>query len=153
MAGHALGGAVALHAAALDERVAAVASVAGFSPWRTDTADRPTGGLRRWSEMHALAPRLGLFVGNESAVPYDFNDLLRAVAPRPTLLFTPQRDRDANFEDVTACVREVRVAWEQHGAAAALSNPQPDDYNRLSPQAAEALLSWAEEAAATGSNQ
>lgn len=146
VAGHALGGMVALHAAALDKRIAAVASFAGFTPWRSDTPSRGTGGLRRLSEMHALVPRLGLFIGNETAVPYDFVDLLRAVAPRPTLLVTPRRDRDASFADVATCVAAAREAWIQHGALAAFSNLQPDDYNRMSPQAAAALVAWADEA-------
>lgn len=49
VAGFALGGTVALHAAALDEgrRIAGVASFAGFTPMRTDTSDKPTGGIRR----------------------------------------------------------------------------------------------------------
>ena len=31
--------------------------------------------------MHALAPRLGLFIGHEDEVPYDVPDLLAAIAP------------------------------------------------------------------------
>ena len=44
-----------------------VASVAGFTPMRTDSADRGTGGLARLASMHALAPRLGLYVGDEAS--------------------------------------------------------------------------------------
>ena len=45
------------------------------------TADKPTGGLRRLAEMHALLPRLGQFIGNEEQVPYDYGELLEAIAP------------------------------------------------------------------------
>ena len=86
VAGYALGGTVALHAAALDDRIAAVASLAGFTPFRSDLATRPTGGLARLARLHALVPKLGLFVGNESAVPYDYGDLLAA---RRLLFFSP----------------------------------------------------------------
>lgn len=150
LAGYAVGGAVALHAAALDSRVAGVASIAGFTPMRTDVATRPTGGLRRLAEMHALAPRLGLFLGDEAALPYDYGDLLDAVAPRPTLLYTPMHDRDATFADVAACVDAARAAWAKHGAEGRLSNPRPDDYTRISPGAVTALLAWAD--AATAAN-
>jgi dienelactone hydrolase len=47
VAGFALGGTVALHAAALDDRIAGVASFAGFTPFRSDSLDKPTGGIRR----------------------------------------------------------------------------------------------------------
>ena len=72
VAGYAVGGLVALHAAALDARISAVASLAGFTPMRTDNASRPTGGLRRLAEMHALAPRLGLYIGREDQLPYEY---------------------------------------------------------------------------------
>ena len=42
-----LGGTVALHAAALDSRIKGVASFAGFTPLRTDSLDKPTGGISR----------------------------------------------------------------------------------------------------------
>ena len=29
-------------------------------------------------------PRLGFFVGHERQIPYDFEDVLGAIAPRPT---------------------------------------------------------------------
>jgi dienelactone hydrolase len=48
VAGFALGGTVALHAAALDRRIAGVASFAGFTPMRNDSpgeARRVLGGL------------------------------------------------------------------------------------------------------------
>ena len=61
---------------------------------------RATGGLRRLFELHALLPRLGLFGARPAEVPYDYDELLGALAPRPTLLHTPTQDRDANHADV-----------------------------------------------------
>ena len=78
-----------------------------------------------------------------SGVPFDYGELLAAIAPRPTLLYTPKRDRDATFADVAVCVDEVRPAW---GTAGALRNPRPDDYSRLSPEAAAAVVEWAKAA-------
>ena len=59
VAGYSLGGNVALHAAALDSRLAGAAAFAASTPYRGETADKPTGGLRRLYEMHGLLPRLG----------------------------------------------------------------------------------------------
>ena len=117
LAGYALGGNVALHAGALDARVAGAAAFAAFTPYRTDAAGRATGGLRRLFELHALAPRLGLFEGAEGSVPYDYDELLAALAPRPLLLVSPQEDRDATLADVVACARVARRAWEALGKA------------------------------------
>ena len=154
--GFSLGGNIALHAAAIDRRIAAVFSIAGFTPLRTDTADRGTGGLKRLSHLHALAPKLGLFVGSERAVPYDYDDLLRAIAPRPTLLVTPTRDRDATLADVVACINSSRPAWkkkqqqeeqeqetEEGEGEGLLVHLTPNDYSRLSMNITDATVRWA----------
>src|SRR5690606_36273961 len=93
--GYTLGGTVALHTAALDPRVKSVVSISGFTPWRTDTASKPTGGLARYSHERPVLPKLGLFIGREAEVPYDYDALISAVAPRPVLVVQPSMDRDA----------------------------------------------------------
>ena len=115
-AGYSLGGNVALHAAATDTRIAGVAVVSAFTPFRTDTDTKPTGGTRRLSEIHAVLPRLGLFRGSELAVPYDYDELIASLAPRPILILSAKLDRDATFADVAACVDAARVAWGGDGA-------------------------------------
>ena len=90
-----------------------------------------------------LPPLLRFDNGSRVATAEAYGELLAAIAPRPTLLYTPKRDRDATFADVAVCVDEVRPAW---GAAGALRNPRPDDYSRLSPEAAAAVFEWAKAA-------
>src|SRR3569832_1965007 len=63
--GYTIGGAVALHAAAFDPRVQGVVAISAFTPMRTDTADKGTGGLARFSVERPVAPQLGLFIGRE----------------------------------------------------------------------------------------
>jgi hypothetical protein len=66
---------------------------------------RPTGGIRRLYDLHALVPRLGLFDAHvhvhagsgggdgdtrgygyttydQSRIPYDYDELIAAIAPR-----------------------------------------------------------------------
>lgn len=138
-AGYSLGGAVSLHAAALDKRIAGVASFAGFTPMRTDANDSSTGGLRRLYELFALAPRLVQFDADPSGVPYDYDDLLEAIAPRPTLLYTPTNDRWANFVDVNNTISKARSAWSD---GTLLSVQQPNDTSKMEAAQAEALIAW-----------
>jgi hypothetical protein len=84
---------------------------------RTDFAARPTGGLARFSIERLLVPRLGLFIGREARVPYDYDDLLAAIAPRPVLVVQPSMDRDATPADVHAAVARARKAYEKLGSA------------------------------------
>ena len=56
--GYGTGGMAALHAAALDEKIAGVISVAGFAPMRLDTRDKGTGGVARGTlDALAASPR------------------------------------------------------------------------------------------------
>ena len=90
--GYAMGGQTALLTAALDDRAAAAVSVAGFTPFRGDTDARGAGGVRRYSHLYGWLPRLGAFVGQESCVPVDFDEVLSAIAPRPALVVAPRLD-------------------------------------------------------------
>jgi pimeloyl-ACP methyl ester carboxylesterase len=140
--GYTLGGMVALHAAALDPRVHGVVSISGFTPMRSDTADRPTGG--RLSVERPLLPRLGLFLGREAQVPYDYDELLAAIAPRPVLVVQPSMDRDATPADVRAAVARARPAYARLGAADRLALDEPDDYQRLPAATQDRAILWLE---------
>jgi pimeloyl-ACP methyl ester carboxylesterase len=147
--GYSVGGMVGLYAAALDERIAGVASFCGFTPLRTDTDDKPTGGIRRLWEWHALQPLLGTFHGHEHDIHYDFNDVLALVAPRPCLVYNPKRDREADFDEVARCVDRARKAWPPD-AAGALTHETPDDINRFQADQQKAFLHWYEQIRASG---
>jgi hypothetical protein len=111
LVGFAMGGMAATITAALDERVAAVVSVAGFTPFRTDTAASGAGGLRRYSHLYGWLPRLGVFVNNESKTPVDFNEILAAVAPRRMLVVSPTDDWHETHPDVLRAVNMARRAY------------------------------------------
>jgi pimeloyl-ACP methyl ester carboxylesterase len=129
--GYSLGAMVGVYTAALDPRVKGLVAVCGFTPMRLDTAERGTGGVARFSYQHGLIPRLGFFVGQESRIPYDFHELLGAIAPHPVLVLQPQLDRDANVADVHTAVEEARKVYALYGAAGKLTLQEPWDYNRL----------------------
>lgn len=140
--GYSMGGMVGLHAAALDSRIKGVVSIAGFTPMRSDTAGTGTGGIARYSHERGLIPRLGFFVGNESRIPYDYDELIAAIAPRPVMIVAPQLDRDANPADVHAAVERARPVYELYGAGGALELREPWDYTRLPASTQDAILSW-----------
>src|SRR5690606_31482708 len=60
LSGYALGGTVALFTAALDDHVAGAAVSSAFTPLRT--ASNQVEGIRAFSHLHGLMPRLGYFV-------------------------------------------------------------------------------------------
>jgi pimeloyl-ACP methyl ester carboxylesterase len=140
--GYSMGGAVGLHAAALDSRISGVVSICGFTPLRTDTADRGTGGVARYSHERDLMPRLGFFLGHEAQIPYDYDELLGAIAPRPVLIVQPELDRDATPADVRAAVNGAKKVYALYDAASQLVLREPWDYNRLPERTQNEIIQW-----------
>lgn len=140
--GYSLGGMVGLYSAAMDDRIKSVASFSGFTPMRTDTSDKSTGGIKRLWDWHALQPMLGLFDGQEDQIPYDFEDVMALVAPRPCLIYSPKKDRHTDPADVTACVKRARIFWQQSGADKRLTQLSPDDFNRFQSTQQQAYMQW-----------
>jgi len=140
--GYSLGAKVGLMAAALDERVAGLAAVAGFDALRLATPNRGTEGIRHYSHIHGLFPRLGFFVQHENRVPFDFDAALALAAPRPVLVVAPTLDRYAAVDDVRREVEQARTAWSTHGRASNLTLRTPVDFNRFYRPLQEDVFDW-----------
>jgi pimeloyl-ACP methyl ester carboxylesterase len=140
--GYSMGGMIAMYTAALDPRVKGAVSICGFTPMRTDTADRGTGGIARYSVTLPLIPRLGFFIGNESKLPYDYNELMAMVAPRPVYVVEPQLDRDVNPADVHAAVDQAKKIFGLYNATDKIVLDEPFDYNRLPEVTQDRVVKW-----------
>ncbi len=148
VAGYSLGATVGLYAAAQDERLAGVISVAGFTPLRLSRVEKGIEGIQSYSHLHGLLPRLGFFVGHEARVPYDYHEVLASIAPRPVLVIAPTMDKDAVLEDVKVAVAEAEKVYQLYDAAERLQLLVPDDYSRFSDEMREAAYQWLRDRAA-----
>jgi len=131
--GYGMGGMVTSFLMALDDRPAGAAIIAGFTPFRSDTDARGTGGVRRWSHLYGWLPRLGTFVGREDEIPIDFDQILAAAVPRPMLVMAPTRDWHTTHADVVAAVSAAQMAYARNSGADKLTLQSPDrwlEYNR-----------------------
>lgn len=140
--GFAMGAFVALHLAALDDRISGLITLCPPGPFRLDADEAETGGLRRWSHTFMLLPKLGLFIGNESRVPYDVHQLLACAAPKPQLVINPKLDHEAPAENVTRAVQAAREVYELHGAADSLEQLTTDDHACFSVASENLILNW-----------
>lgn len=138
LVGYSLGGMVALHAGALDSRIAGIAVHAGFTPFRTDHDAAPTGGRKRWSHWHGLLPKLGLFQGSGGTLPYDVDELLVAASPRPILVVAPQNDWHVTLDDVRACLEKAQASHPR------ITFETPVESNRFQARQQERVLRWLE---------
>lgn len=92
--------------------------------------------------QRSLIPRLGFFVGHERQIPYDFDDLLGMVAPRPALVVAPSLDRDATPADVRLAVEQARKVYALYDASEKLEVWEPWDYNRLPGGTQQKIIDW-----------
>jgi len=140
--GYALGGTVGMVAAALDDRIAGVGSVCGFTPLRTAKVEQGIEGVRAYSHLHGLMPRLGFFVEREERIPFDFDEILAACAPRPLMIVAPRLDRDAVFEDVRSCVDRVKGVYGLYEADERVVFEGPMEFNRFTLDIQREVLDW-----------
>ncbi len=142
LVGYALGAKVGLVTAALHDRVKGIAAVCGIDPLRLSAAQKGTEGLRQYSHLHGLLPRLGFFIGQESRLPFDFDEVLAAVAPRRTLIIAPKLDRYAPVADVQALVEQARKVYARLGHENSLQLQTPLAFNSFTREMQEAVFDW-----------
>ena len=103
--GHSLGGHTSIFSAVFDSRLKAVVSNCGF----TSFAKYYGGDLTGWSSQRYMPRILVDYDANPEKMPFDFTDLVAALAPRPFLAIAPLEDH--NFE--VSGVRDVMSAAQR----------------------------------------
>ena len=82
------------------------------------------------------------FVGQEDRIPYDYDELIASIAPRPVYVFQPKLDRDANSADVEQAVSRAKKVYNLYGAEEQLMLDEPWDYNRLPAASQDRIIKW-----------
>jgi len=136
--GHSLGGHNALFVAAFDERVRAVVTSCGFNSF----AKYYAGDLRGWSHdgyMPRIAERYGC---DPARMPFDFTEVLAAVAPRAVFVSAPLHDDNFEVSGVHDCLSAAGPVYALLGAPAALEAIHPDCGHDFPPEAREAAYAF-----------
>lgn len=147
VAGYSIGGTVALISAAVDSRIAGVATVSGWTPFRNDTDNSRSGGIRRWWRTHATSPRLGWYAGDESNIPVEWSDILSLIAPRPVHAFVPTADRFCDINGVTSIINGLVANGYSN-----LTLSSPPGVNQLNSAARLDTIKWLQAAAGLDSS-
>ena len=120
--GHSLGGHNAIFVALFDDRIKAVVTSCGFNAF----PQYHGGNIAGWSHAGYM-PRLRSVYGLDLAkVPFDFPELLAALAPRAVFINAPTRD--ANFARIgmDACLDAARPVFTLLDAGGNLVDAKPD---------------------------
>jgi fermentation-respiration switch protein FrsA (DUF1100 family) len=120
--GHSLGGHNSIFTAVFDPRLKAVVSSCGFNSFPFYYQGNITG----WSHkgyMPRLKDEFGLDL---KRVPFDFPELIGALAPRAFFTNSPTRDANFEVEGVRLCIASAEPVYRLLGAADRLRAVYPD---------------------------
>ncbi len=93
--GHSLGGHNAIYTAAFDTRIKVVVSSCGFDSYQ----DYKDGDIRGWTSSRYM-PRMLDYAHRLHQLPFDFQHILVALAPRPCLVSAPVGDSNFGWKSV-----------------------------------------------------
>ncbi len=125
--GHSLGGHNALYTAVFEPRLTVIVSSCGFDSYLDYYRGKPavwTEGKGWCQERYML--RLLAYSNHLEDIPFDFHEILGALAPRPVLINAPLRDANFQWASVDRVVESARAAYALQGSAAGLQVEHPD---------------------------
>jgi pimeloyl-ACP methyl ester carboxylesterase len=136
--GHSLGGHNAIFLAVLDERVRAVVTSCGFNAF----PKYYDGNLKGWSHAGYM-PRIAEGYGcDPRRMPFDFTELLAALAPRPVFINAPRRDENFELSGVHDCLVAARPVYRLFEAEEALVARHPDVGHSFPKEIREEVYAW-----------
>jgi dienelactone hydrolase len=120
--GHSLGGHNGLFTAAFDDRIKAVVTCCGFT-----SAHKYMGGdLHGWSGPRYM-PRVATHYDfSPDKIPFDFHELLAAIAPRGVFIVAPLHDDNFDVAGVRDVVKAATPIFELLGTANRLQVVYPN---------------------------
>jgi pimeloyl-ACP methyl ester carboxylesterase len=124
--GHSLGGHNSLFVAVFDERIKCIVSNCGFNSF----AHYMRGDLTGWSHEGYMPRIRSKYDCNPDKMPFDFTEVVAALAPRPLLASAPLRDHNFAVEGVKVCIAAAQPVYDLLDAADKLQVNYPDcDHN------------------------
>ena len=106
--GHSLGGHNSLFVAAFDPRLKAVVTSCGWTPF----PDYYGGNLKPWATDDYMPLLKTRFDCDPARVPFDFDQLLAALAPRWVFSNSPTGDDNFDYRGVKKAEKKVRPAYQ-----------------------------------------
>ncbi len=125
--GHSLGGHNAVYTAVFDSRLVAIVSSCGldsFLDYAHGNPDLWKNG-QGWAQDRYMA-RMGDYAGRLAEIPFDFHELIGALAPRKVFISAPYNDDNFQWESVDRIAEAARSIFKLHGPADFLRVEHPD---------------------------
>jgi len=123
--GHSLGGHNALFAAVFDERLAATVSSCGWCSFH-EYRGMKHGGMADWASPGYMPRIRDVYKLDPDKQPFDFYEIVAALAPRPFLSISPVKDEDFEVAGVKKVIPAAQKVYELLAAPKALEVRYPD---------------------------
>ena len=128
--GHSLGGHNSLFVSVFEPRIKAVVTSCGFNSFPKYFK----GNLKGWSHKGYM-PRIATEYGSDpKRMPFDFTEILGAIAPRALFINAPLKDGNFEVTGVQDCVAAAAPVYELLGAKDALRPVYPDAGHDFPPE-------------------
>jgi acetyl esterase/lipase len=111
--GHSLGGHNALFTAAFDERIAAVVTSCGWTPFHHYYGGKK---LVNWAQDRYMPRVRDVYESNPDKMPFDFAEVIGAIAPRAVFTNSPLHDENFDVEGVRLAVKQIQPLYYLLGA-------------------------------------
>ncbi|MCZ6794861.1 MAG: FG-GAP-like repeat-containing protein [Planctomycetota bacterium] len=139
--GHSLGGHNALFTAVFDQRLAAVVSSCGFTAFH----DYYGGKLDGWTSDRYMPRIRDVYGSDPDRLPFDFHEVVAALAPRPFFACAPLRDGNFDVGGVRQVMASAARVYALLGAPDALRAVYPDSAHDFPDAVRAEVYRWLDE--------
>lgn len=125
--GHSLGGHNSVYTAVFDERIKVVVSSCGLDSY----LDYYSGNPKVWEPgkgwtQERYMPKLANYAGKLETIPYDFHELIGALAPRVCFINAPLKDSNFKWDSVDKVVAAAKPVYQLYRKPQNLLVEHPD---------------------------
>jgi predicted O-methyltransferase YrrM/dienelactone hydrolase len=136
--GHSLGGHNTVYTSVFDSRIKVAVSSCGLDSY----LDYYGGDEKRWMPgkgwtQTLYMPRLAGYRGHLQDIPFDFHELIGALAPRHVLIIAPKQDHNFQAKSVDRIATAARPVFKLYGHPARLKVEHPDGGHDFPPKMRE----------------
>jgi dienelactone hydrolase len=136
--GHSLGGHNSVFTAVFDDRLQVVVSSCGIDSF----LDYYNGDEKNWYPERGWCqtrymPKLAQYRGRLEVIPFDFHELIGALAPRHVFIVAPTKDHNFRIDSVKRIAAAARPVFELYGFSNRLRVEHPEAEHDFPPQMRE----------------
>ncbi|MES2692011.1 MAG: alpha/beta hydrolase, partial [Verrucomicrobiota bacterium] len=144
--GHSLGGHNAIYTAVFDERIKAIVSSCSFDSYLDYYREKQAAVWVRgqgWTQDRYM-PRLAAYAGRLQEIPFDFHEMIGALAPRAFLAISPRGDSNFKWESAARVVAAAKPVYALYGVSERIAIEHPDCQHDFPTEMRERAYGWLE---------